>query len=184
MADEAMSRATDGARAPFALVCTDCGADIDAPDRGFFLGQTALAPQANHLLVSVRCLTCGTDHDVALWTVDQRWFISEGGLGMVEASAGPEAAALVKRYHALVAACRREADAQYEIREGPVELDLSTVDVTMEPDRFAALPMTTLAAARALHPGRARADRAGDPLLPARLFHRAEPMLRVKEDHQ
>ena len=150
MADEAMSEASDGARAPFALICTEWGVDIDAPDQEFFLGSPALAPHANHVLVSVRCLTCEADHDVALWTVDQRRFISEAGSGMVEAAADADVLALVERYHALVAACRREADTQSESAEGPVELDLSTMDVTIETDRFAALPMAALAAARGL----------------------------------
>jgi hypothetical protein len=66
---------------------------------------------------------------------------------MVEAAADADALALVERYHALVAACRREADAQHESAEGPVELDLSTVDVAIGTDRFAALPMAALAAA-------------------------------------
>jgi hypothetical protein len=61
-----------------------------------------------------------------------------------------DAAALVERYHALVAAFRHKADDQYEIPGGPVELDQSTVNVTIEPDRFAALTMAVLAAARGL----------------------------------
>ena len=69
---------------------------------------------------------------------------------MAEAAADADAVALVERYHALVAACRGEADAQYEVPEGPVELDLSTVDVAIETHRFAAPPMAALAAARGL----------------------------------
>jgi len=36
----------------------------------------ALGPHANHVLISVRCLTCEKDHDLAVWTIDQqgwRW---------------------------------------------------------------------------------------------------------------
>ncbi len=40
--------------APFRLICTGCGADIDAPDRYFTLGPMALVPHANHALISVR----------------------------------------------------------------------------------------------------------------------------------
>jgi hypothetical protein len=145
-----MSETTDGELAPLPLTCTGCGADIDAPDREFVLGPLALVPYANQALVSVRCLTCETDHDVALWTLDQQLFISETGSPMLEGAGSAEALALLERYHAAVDRYRRDAEARYDVPGTPVEVDLSEVEVAVPADRFAAAPMAALAACRGI----------------------------------
>lgn len=153
-------QAEETTHAPFRLSCTGCGADIDAPDRYFTLGPVALVPHANHALLSIRCLTCETDHELALWTIDQQRFISE---------LGPEAfqpddlrvVELLERYEQLIRQHRRDVDAQYEQQEGWPALDLSGLDVEIQTDRFFTPPMLALAAARGLR--HAVAARPGAP---------------------
>jgi len=137
------------ATAPFHLTCTGCGADIDAPDRYFTLGPMVLVPHAHHVLIPVRCLTCETDHDLVIWTMDRQRFISEAGPEAFQVN-DPQVTAVMERYKDLVQKYRRELDAQYEQLEGWPEVDLSAVDVEILTDRFFAQPMAVLAAARGL----------------------------------
>lgn len=146
------------AAAPFHFICPGCGADIDAPDRYFTLGPMALLPHAHHVLISVRCLTCETDHDLVGWTIDQQCFMSEIGPEAFP-TGDPQAAALMERYEQFVRRHRREMDAQYELPEGWAEIDLSGIDVDIQADRFFARPMAALAAARGLR--QAVAERLG-----------------------
>ena len=131
------------------MTCTGCGADIDAPDRYFTLGPMALVPHANLALIAVRCLTCETDHELVIWTVDQQRFISEAGPGAFQMN-DPQVIALMERYENLAQTYRRELDEQYEQAEGWPEVDLSAVAVEILTDRFFARPMAVLAAARGL----------------------------------
>jgi len=87
-----------------------------------------LVPHAHHVLISVRCLTCETDHDLVGWTIDQQQSISEAGPEAFPAG-DPEATALMERYEHFVEKHRRELEAQYELLEGWPEVDLSGVDV-------------------------------------------------------
>jgi hypothetical protein len=135
--------------APFHFTCSGCGADITAPDRYFTLGPLVLVPHAHHVLFTLRCLTCETDHDLVGWTIDQQRFISEAGPGAFPPG-DPEAAALMDRYEHQVRTHRHELDAWYEEREGCPEVDLSGVDVDFRPECFFAPPMAALAAARGL----------------------------------
>jgi hypothetical protein len=137
------------ATAPFHFACTGCGADIDAPDRGFTLGPMALVPHANHALISVGCLTCEADHDLALWTMDQPRFISEVGPEAFQGN-DPHVTALLERYEDLVQTYRSELDGQYEEGEGGPEVDCSAIAIEVLTDRFFARPMAVLAAARGL----------------------------------
>ena len=159
-----MSEAPEGQQtdpathAPFRMSCTGCGADIDAPDRYFTLGPMALVPHANHALITVRCLTCETDHELAVWTMDQQRFISELGPEVFHPE-DPQVAELVEHYEQLVRQHRREVDAQYGQQEGWPSLDLSDLDVEIRPDRCFARPMAMLAVARGAR--QAVADRPG-----------------------
>lgn len=148
------------ATAPFHFACPGCGADIDAPDRSFTLGPPALVPHAHHILLSVRCLTCETDHDLAIWTIDQPRFISEVGPEAFQGN-DPQVTVLLARYEDLVKEHRREVDAQYEEGQGGPEVDCSTVEIAIRTDRFFARPMAVLAAARGLR--QAVAHRPGAP---------------------
>ena len=65
--------ATRAAHPAFALHCA-CGTDIDVCDQDFQFGAFALVVHADHCLVTVRCRPCGMDHDLAMWTLDQRRF--------------------------------------------------------------------------------------------------------------
>jgi hypothetical protein len=137
------------ATAPFHFACTGCGADIDAPDRYFTLGPMALVPHANHALISVRCLTCETDHVLVMWTGDQQRFISEAGPEAFQGN-DREVTALIEGYEDLVQTYRRELDEQYEQEESQPEVDCSAVAVEIQTDRFFAQPIAVLAAARGL----------------------------------
>ena len=61
----------------------------------------ALVPHANHALISVQCLTCETDHNLVMWTMDQLRFISEVGPEAFQGN-DPQVAALMDRYEELV----------------------------------------------------------------------------------
>ena len=136
-------------KAPFAFICSGCGADVEAPDRYFNLGPLVLVPHAHHVLMTLRCLTCETDHDLVGWTIDQQRFISEAGPEAFPPG-DPEAAALMDRYEDQVRTHRRELDAQYEHPGGWPEVDLSGVDVEIQRDCPFTRPMAALAVARGL----------------------------------
>lgn len=142
-------RVEPATHAPFHLRCTGCGADIDSPDRYFTLGPMALVHQANHALISVRCLTCETHHDLAIWTVDQQRFISEAGPEAFPPQ-DPHVLELVNRYDQLIQQHRCDIEAQFGQQEGWPALDLSNLEVEIQTDRFFAPPMAALAAARGL----------------------------------
>jgi hypothetical protein len=135
--------------APLHLRCTGCGVDANAPDRAFTPGPIALVSHAHHALISLRCETCEMDNDLALWTIDQQRFISEGGPDAFHPG-DPRAIALVERYEQLVQEYRRATEGQYEQRERWPVVDLSGAYVEIQPDRFFFPPMASLAAARGL----------------------------------
>jgi hypothetical protein len=153
MADDAMRGATAGAGAPVPSICAACGA-ANVPDRAFVFGAMALVPHANQLLVSVRCLTCGTDYDIAIWTIDRQGFISEVGVEILEAATKIEAVGLLARYHSLVERYRHEIGGWYECPETRTERDrfmvsakfaLNWVDPVLT-----AVPMAVLAVCRGI----------------------------------
>lgn len=173
MADDAMSGATGGAGAPIPSICAGCGAD-NAPDRTFAFGAMALVPHANQLLVSVRCLTCGTDYDIAIWAIDRQGFISEVGLEILEAATKTEAVALIGRYRGLVERYRHEIDGWYECPETRTDRDRFVVNANFAPDRvdsaLMAVPMAVLAVCRGIR--RVVAARPGtQPAVELRLGH-------------
>jgi hypothetical protein len=135
------------ARPAFALRCA-CGADIDVCDQGFQFDAFALVAHAHYCLVTVRCRPCGMDHDLAMWTLDQRRFISELGKDFF-CPEDPNVVALAERYQEAVKQQRHEVEAGYEHHDSWPIVDLSGLAVEVPPDRFFAPPMATLAAARA-----------------------------------
>lgn len=145
---------------PFQLNCSGCGADVNAPDRPFTLGPIALVSHANHALILLRCQTCETDHELALWTIDQHRFISELGPEAFQPE-DPQAVDLVERYEHRIQQCRREVESQYGQQEHWPVLNLSGFDVEIQTDRFFFPPMAVLAAARGLR--QAVAARPGAP---------------------
>jgi hypothetical protein len=51
---------------PFRVFCPQCGADSDAEDHVFGIGNLAHVPQSDFLLLQVRCETCGIQFDTGL----------------------------------------------------------------------------------------------------------------------
>jgi hypothetical protein len=139
--------ATQAVRPAFALNCA-CGTDIDVSDRDFEFGAFALVPHADYCLVTVRCRPCGTDHHLAMWTLDQRRFISELGADFF-CPEDPAVVALAERYQQAVQQQRQELEIEYAHQGRWPAVDLSGLAVDVPPDRFFAPPMATLAAARA-----------------------------------
>ena len=160
MSDALEPRATtQAARPAFALRCA-CGIDIDVSDRDFEFGAFALVTHADYCLVTVRCRPCGTNHHLAMWTLDQRRFISEAGNDFFR-PADPNVGALAERYQQAVQQQRQELEAGYAHQGSWPSVDLSGLVVEVPPDRFFAPPMATLAAARASR--QAVAARPGTP---------------------
>jgi len=60
----------------------------------------AFVPDSNHAHISVRCLTCETDHDLAIWTMDQQRLFSKAGGSEAFQGDDPQVAAAVERYEA------------------------------------------------------------------------------------
>jgi len=136
---------------PFRLICAGCGADADAPDQHFRAGHPALVPHSTHMLCSVRCLGCGTVHDLALWPVDHQRVISDSNPSDLAAlAAAAEAEGLPGRYEDLVERYRGHFEAGYERAEAWPELDLSRCEIDFAADRFSCAAMDVLAASRAL----------------------------------
>jgi hypothetical protein len=162
MSDALEHRQTEGrARPAFALRCA-CGTDIDVSDRDFEFGAFALVAHTDYCLVTVRCRACETDHHLAMWTLDQRRFISELSADFFRPE-HPDVVALAERYQQAVQQQRQELEIGYAHRGRWPVVDLSDVAVGVPPDRFFAPPMATLAAARAVR--QAVATRPGVPAL-------------------
>ena len=160
MSDAPEPRATtQAARPAFALRCA-CGTDIDVSDRDFEFGPFALVTHADYCLVTVRCRPCGTGHHLAMWTLDQRRFISELGADFFRPE-DPAVVALAERYQQAVQHQRQELEIGYAHRDRWPVVDLSGLAVEVPPDRFFTPPMATLAAARAVR--QAVATRPGAP---------------------
>jgi hypothetical protein len=160
MRDRLKPRSTNPATRPaFALRCA-CGTDIDVSDRDFQFGPFALVAHADHCLVTVHCRLCGTAHPLAIWTLDQRRFISELGKDFF-CPEDPNVVALAEGYQQAVQQQRHELEAEYEHQGRWPVVDLSGLAVEIPTDRFFAPPMATLAAARASR--QAVAARPGTP---------------------
>jgi len=159
MSDTLEPPATQTARPAFALRCA-CGTDIDVSDRDFQFGAFALVAHADYCLVTVRCRPCGTDHRLAMWTLDQRRFISELGMDFF-CPEDPDVVGLAERYQQAVQLQRHELEAGYEHEGSWPGVHLSGLAVEIPTDRFFAPPMATLVAARAVR--QAVATRAGAP---------------------
>lgn len=79
---------TGEAEAFFRYACPGCGADIDAADRPFLIGASALVADTDFELLDVTCLTCGLQNDVAAWLISAAEYLaSPGDEGLVEAAA-------------------------------------------------------------------------------------------------
>lgn len=139
---------TQAARPAFALRCA-CGTDIDVCDQDFQFGAFALVAHADYCMVTVRCRPCRMDHDLAMWTLDQRRFISELGKDFF-CPEDPDVVALAERYQQAVRQHRQEMEAGFEDQGRWPVVALSGLAVEVPPDRFFAPPMATLAAARAV----------------------------------
>ena len=99
---------------PFRVFCPQCGADSDAEDHVFGIGNLAHVPQSDFLLLEVRCETCGIQFDTGLWPYTEKMW--ESFLGAVAESAEQltsGAAAVMDRYLRLVKASRAEWERFY-----------------------------------------------------------------------
>jgi hypothetical protein len=159
---------------PLRLFCPACGADGDAADAVFILGAFAVVAELDLPLVATECKSCETATDVVLWPSQSGLaarVLAEGG------EQGPDEAALLDRYAALVA--RSEGQVRDRLAEW-IETDdvtplLATVDVDgvdlerlLAPpfDRPLALPLAALAAVRGV---RRAVEAAAEPSLHARV---------------
>lgn len=146
--------------APFPLLCSGCGADIDAPDQFFKVSYLAYVPHAEHALVSLRCLSCGRVHELALWMIEGKVFRQQfEGWGEPDQEHRAETLALAERYRAMVAGFRRDAGEQFaESEESPL-IEFPLLELNFPPGRFSVVPMMVLAAGRTLR--QAVAERPG-----------------------
>ena len=147
-----MSGVTSGTGAPGSGSCAGCEAD-DRADWTFVVAAVVPAPHTTQLLVSVRCLTCGRDHDLAVWAIDRPRFISELGLGISGDAGKIAAAALVERYHGLLKRHHHQIGRAYKCRQGRAEHDTFEVNASYAPGPVEppmAVPMAVLAVCRAL----------------------------------
>jgi len=148
-------------RAPLHFLCPGCGADSDAEDKVFEFGNPAFVPDADYVLIDVRCGTCGTRTDFAVWLVDKKDFLREpGASGELSDAISPDAVAMLDRYHSLVEEYHRQWEDFYRSEPELHEMDLSTVSIEIPTEtRITSIPSVALAAARGLrkaalaHPG-------------------------------
>src|SRR5262249_55068843 len=131
-----------------------CNADINAPDKEFWVGSPILAPDANFLLGEVHCRSCGMHTDVAMWIVDKAEYLSEPDKvsSLSEAAMSPDAVALLDRYLGQVEMYRRRWIDLYASKEEMVRVNFSSARVEdgVAPLQLPAVPMQILAAARGL----------------------------------
>jgi hypothetical protein len=154
---------SNSGRAPFPLLCFECGADIDAPDQLFECGVFAPVPHTEHVLMTVSCLTCGYVHELALGLFDRK-AIQEAGeeLAQLDGERRADTLALVERYRAAVTGFRRIVERQLAESEELPTIDLRFLELAFQPRRCIAVAMEALAACRGLR--EAVAERPG--LLP------------------
>jgi len=154
---------------PFAFVCPDCGADVDAEEPNFLIACGALIPHSEFMLIELHCVSCSLVSDVCLWPFLAE-LLSKGddhGDKEVE-NHTPDTVALLDRYYRQVEESRQEWEALYTrqcyLEPGLHKIDLMREHVVPTTRRLTAIASRVLAAARgcrkavATHP---RLDPAG-----------------------
>lgn len=150
---------------PFRVFCPQCGADSDAEDHVFGIGNLVHVPQSDFLLVQVRCETCGIQFDTALWPyTEEMWeaFLDAVAEAAEQLTSG--AAAVMDRYLRLVQESRADWERfyarGYDREPGQHSLEVSGASLVPSPTRLTAVSPRALALARGLrqagagHPGR------------------------------
>jgi hypothetical protein len=150
---------------PFRVCCPQCGADSEAEDHVFGIGNLAHVPQSDFLLLEVRCETCGIQFDTGLWPYTEKmWesFLRAVAEWAEQLTSG--AAAVMDRYLRLVEESRAEWERfyakGYDREPGQHSLDVSGDSLVPSATRLTAVSPRALALARGLrqagsaHPGR------------------------------
>jgi hypothetical protein len=110
------AEADDSGPAPIHTFCPRCGADSDAPDRVFEIGDPVLAPRTDFLVSAVHCRTCDLWFDVALWVADARALLGAmGPEGAALEQPAAEGRALRGRYRGLIEASQERWERCYAL---------------------------------------------------------------------
>lgn len=162
--------ASRGEFVAFDLICSGCGADVNAPDKEFWMGNLAFPPHADYALSEVRCLTCDMRVDLCLWIVSkEEWLKDLAAEGASPEVLAPDAVAVLDRYLKLVENYRRQWETFYGLdwERGLPEIDFSSLDLDFSGERWPSMRAEVLAAARGMR--KAVATRPGEGDAPGML---------------